>query len=168
MGEFAPYFNIVASKKEVAVKSSEIGLKVSSLLSSMKSMPKIAPKVADKAAEKTVKVDAAANNKPKNAAERVDAKVSSLLKSLKSQPGKSAATEGEESKSDKAKDSLSLSKKLKAPTTNTSSGYKQIDTAESAYKHLQSTKQMIIQQRGTAQLAQANTTASSVLNFFIK
>ncbi len=132
----------------------------------MKSMPKIAPQVADKAAEKNVKVDAAANNKPKNAAERVDAKVSSLLKSLKSQPGKSVAAE-DDAKSDKAKDSLSLSKQLKAPTTNTSSGSK-IDTAESAYKQLQSTKQMIIQQRGTAQLAQANTSASSVLNFFIK
>lgn len=148
------------------MKSSEIDSKVSSLLHSMKSMPKVVPQVADKAADNNVKVDAAANNKPKNAAERIDAKVSSLLSSLKSQPGKSVATE-DDAKSDKAKDSLSLSKKLNTPTTNTSSGYK-IDTAETAYKQLQSTKQLIVQQRGTAQLAQANTTASSVLNFFIK
>lgn len=154
------------------MKSSEISSNGSLLLQSLKSLPTEVVSVAGK----SVSANAKSDNKPQGAAAKIDAEANLLLPSLNPETDKAAPSDGRKPKLDTVvdnglddiKDILSLSDKLKPPVLNIFPDKPRIETAETAYQQLQLSKLLIIEHGVTARLAQANTAASSILNFFIK
>lgn len=153
------------------MKSAEISSKANLLLHTLKSLP-----TEVSAAGKTVSNNAKRDDALQGATAKVDAKTSPSLRSWKPEPDKATPSSDKKPKSDVVvnnglddiKDILSLSDKLKPPILNIFPGKPRIETAETAYQQLQLSKLLIIEQSVTARLAQANTAASSILNFFIK
>lgn len=155
------------------MKSSEISSKVNLLLkTSAKSLSTGAVSFAGKSLGVSVK----SGGKPQGTDAKIDAKANFSLRSLKPVQEKSGLSGGKKPKLDTVidnglddiKDILSLSEKLKPPVLNIFPDKPRIETAETAYQQLQLSKLLILEHGVTAQLAQANTAAASILNFFIK
>ncbi len=155
------------------MKSSEISSKVNLLL---KPSAKPLPIEAVSFAGKSVGVSAKSGGTPHGADDKVDAKANHSLRSLKPVQEKYGLPGGKKPKLhtvidnglDDIKDILSLSDKLRPPILSIFPDKPRIETAETAFQQLQLSKLLILEHGVTAQLAQANTAAASILNFFIK